>query len=185
MAELTPRQRLYVRKRTKVVELDPSEVAGELNIIPFLDVVVNIIMFLLATTISAIVISQIDAQLPTLSISAGRASGTDSALNLSVTITEAGVVVAGSGGKLAPGCAVTALGAIITVPKRNGRYDWKGLSQCVARVKAEPRFADETQVIVTANPLIEYEHVVNAMDAVRGDKQQVLFPDVLLSAGVR
>ncbi len=185
MAALTPKQRLYIRKRTKVVELDPSEVAGELNIVPFLDVVVNIIMFLLATTVSAIVISQIDAQLPTLSVSAGRASGTDSPLNLSVTITENGVMVAGAGGKLAPGCETTSLGAALTVPKRGKEYDWPALSRCVARVKAEPRFADETQVIVSANPMIEYEHVVKAMDAVRGNAQHVLFPDVLLSAGVR
>lgn len=185
MPALTPKQRLYIRKRTKLVELDPSEMVGELNIVPFLDVVVNIIMFLLATTVTAIVISQIDAQLPTLSVSAGRATGTDSPLNLSVTITESGVTVAGSGGKLAPGCDVTSLGAVITVPKRGKDYDWPGLTRCVTRVKAEPRFADETQVIITANPMIEYEHIVKAMDAVRGKGAQALFPDVLLSAGVR
>ena len=50
MAKLTPQQRAYIRRRTKVHDPDPSEIAGELNIVPFLDIVVNLIMFLLATS---------------------------------------------------------------------------------------------------------------------------------------
>src|SRR6478735_7554569 len=104
MPKFTPKQRSYIRKRSKVVELDPSEVAGELNIIPFLDIVVNLIMFLLATTEAVLLISQIESDLP--KIASGRSKGADVAtpLNLNVTVTEAGVIVSGSGGKLAPGC---------------------------------------------------------------------------------
>jgi len=64
MPHLTPAQRQYIRKRTKVEDLDPSEMAGELNIIPFLDIVVNLIMFLLMTTTVVLAVVQIDTELP-------------------------------------------------------------------------------------------------------------------------
>ena len=62
-ARLTPRQRAYVRKRTVVPDPDPSELAEELNIVPFLDIVVNIIMFLLMTLTTVAFFSQVEAAL--------------------------------------------------------------------------------------------------------------------------
>ena len=182
--KLSGSQRSYIRKKTTIHELDPSEAAGELNIVPFLDIVMNIIMFLLATTQTVLLIAEIVAQLPQLG--RGRGAQTEgSALNLSVTVTPEGVVVAGSGGKLAPGCATTAGGRVITIPKTAAGYDWAALTACVARVKAEPQFADETQVIVGADPTIQYEHMIRAMDALRNQGTNELFPNVMLSAGVR
>src|SRR3972149_3849311 len=192
---LTPAQRQYLRKRTKIHELDPSEVSSELNIVPFLDIVVNLIMFLLMTTTTVLAISQIEAQLPQLSRGVGRrAQAPENALNLNITVTEQGVIVAGSGGKLAPGCQNTASGRVITVPRRvmavidpathrpaeprrqGMSYDWPALTECVARVHSVPDFQDETQVIVGADPIIQYEHVINAMDAVRGRGTETPFP---------
>ncbi|MEI8313377.1 MAG: biopolymer transporter ExbD, partial [Verrucomicrobiota bacterium] len=79
--KLTGSQRSYIRKKTTVHDLDPSEAAGELNIVPFLDIVMNIIMFLLATTQAVLAIAEIEAQLPQLG--RGRGAQTEgSALNL-------------------------------------------------------------------------------------------------------
>ena len=198
--QLTPFQRAYIRKRTAYHEPDPSEMAGELNIVPFLDIVTNIIMFLLATTQVVLAMAQITAALPQLG-GHGGGGGDQNSLNLNVTIVNDGVIVAGSGGKLAPGCGTTAGGAVITVPKRmiatpdpnnpaapphmQLDYDWQGLTDCVARVKAVPDFSDETQVIIGADPQVPYEALVHAMDAVRAKGSDVLFPDIMLSAGVR
>jgi biopolymer transport protein TolR len=197
--QLTPQQRLFVRKRTTVHDPDPSELSGELNIVPFLDIVVNVIMFLLATTQAVLAVAQLDAQLPSLGRRVGRTQlDSGSTLNLSVNITRAGLIVFASGGKLAPGCGETQSGRVITVPATNGRLVWArraqgqrseagptaiALTECVRRVKAE--FHDETQVILSADPEIEFEHVVGAMDALRGPGPDPLFPDVLLSAGQR
>ena len=63
-ARLTPRQRAYVRKRTRIPDLDPSETSEELNIVPFLDIVVNIVMFLLMTLTTVAFFSQVEAALP-------------------------------------------------------------------------------------------------------------------------
>jgi biopolymer transport protein TolR len=185
MPKLTSQQRAYIRRRTKVHEPDPSEIAGELNIVPFLDIVVNLIMFLLATSEAVLAIVQIEAQLPQLGGRSGGGAPKEQALNLNVTVTDGGIIVTGSGGKLAPGCQDVSSGRVMTVPKLNDKYDWKALTECVAKIKAVPKFSSETDVIIGADPMIHYEHVVAAMDAVRGDGKQALFPDVLLSAGVR
>ena len=185
MANLSPTQRAYIRRRSKVHEPDPSEVAGELNIVPFLDIVVNLIMFLLATSEAVLAIAQIEAQLPQLGRGKGPVTNAEPGLNLNVTLTDNGIIVTGSGGKLAPGCQDVASGRVTTVPKKGADYDWAGLTECVSRIKGVAQFSDEHEVIIGADPMIQYVHVVAAMDALRGDDKQELFPDVLLSAGVR
>jgi biopolymer transport protein ExbD len=183
MPNFTPKQRNYIRKRGKGVQLDPSEMVGELNIVPFLDIVMNLIMFLLATSEAVLLISQIESDLP--KIAKGRSHGADVAtpLNLNVTVTEAGVIVSGSGGKLAPGCANIDTGRTITVPKKGKDYDWPGLTECVARIKQQ--FKDEQSVTISADPQVQFEQVVASMDAVRSKGKEELFPQVLISVGVR
>ncbi len=186
MANLSPIQRAYIRRRTRYHEPDPSELSSELNIVPFLDIVVNLIMFLLATSEAVLAIAQIEAQLPQLGRAGKPASEKkEPGLNLNVTVTDNGIIVTGSGGKLAAGCQDVASGRVTTVPKKGSDYDWPGLTECVRRIKTVAQFADEHEVIVGADPMIAYEHVIAAMDALRGDATQELFPDVLLSAGVR
>ncbi|MCS6856152.1 MAG: biopolymer transporter ExbD [Sandaracinaceae bacterium] len=194
--QLSARQLAYIRKKTKVHEPDPSEVMGELNIVPFLDIVVNIIMFLLAVTAYIVLTGELDARLPTMS-RGGRGGNLrmQPALNLTVTVGESGIIVAGAGGKLAPGCERLESGRVITVPnlpnpnvdldgdKLPDIYDWRGLRRCLVTVKRA--YPDETQVILTADPQVEYRHLIRAMDVVRADGENSLFPDILLSAGVR
>ena len=128
--------------------------------------------------------SQVEAALPEYRRGGiGKRAAETEALNLNVTVTRAGVIVSGSGGKLARGCTTTAPGKVITVPAgMNGEHDWQGLTTCVRRVKEQ--FADETRVTLSADPEVPYEHLIAAMDAVRGENDD-LFPDVLLSAGIR
>jgi biopolymer transport protein TolR len=136
--KLSPRQRSYIRKHTAVGHADPSETVGELNIVPFLDIVVNLIMFLLATSEFVLLISQIPSDLP--KIARGRTKSSQDVatpLNLNVTVTDSGVLVSGSGGKLAPGCTNidNAGSRSLTVPRKGKDYDWPGLTTCVLKIK--------------------------------------------------
>ena len=45
-------------------------------------------------------------------------------------------------------------------------------------------YEEATAVTLSADPEVPYDHLISAMDAVRGEDDE-LFPDVLLSAGVR
>ena len=184
--KISPRQRSYIRKRSEAGHLDPSEIVGELNIIPFLDIVVNLIMFLLATSQYVLLISQIESDLP--HIAKGRSKNQESVatpLNLNVTVTDAGVLVSGSGGKLAPGCtSIDSAGSrAITVPRKGKDFDWPGLTACVAKVKTQ--FGDEDTVTISADPQIQFEYLIAAMDSVREQGKTELFPKVLVSVGVR
>ena len=185
MPKFTPQQRAYIKKRAKYHEPGPDEVDAELNIVPFLDIVVNLVMFLLMMTSSIAFYSQILASLPSYSRGGvGRRASDEESLNLNITVVENGVIVAASNGKLAPGCEETATGRVVTVPKDSSGYDWAGLTNCVQRIKSH--YEEERQVTVSADPTVEYQYLVAAMDAVREtDDQEELFPDVLLSAGVR
>jgi biopolymer transport protein TolR len=130
-------------------------------------------------------VAELDARLPSLGRS--RAVGgpdVGSTLNLSVTIVGNGIIVAGEGGKLQPGCNSVTSGAVITVPRTGDSYAWPQLTQCAERLKS--RFPDETRVIVSADPDIEFQQVVGAMDALRANAQNdELFSEVMLSAGPR
>jgi len=180
MAHIDPVARMKISRKSKPKQLSPDEEGGELNIIPYLDIVVNIIMFLLMTTTVALAMANINVSSP--SIGAGGGGGGEESLNLTVTITDGGFTVAGAGGVLTRGCQQT--GPPPTVPMLNPTtFDFAGLTQCVSEVKRA--YPDETRVIVAANPAIKYEDVVQTLDAIRGDSTRVLFPDVMLSAGIQ
>jgi len=179
MAKLTRSQQRFVRRRVERPAEEPDPLKGELNIIPFLDIVVNLILFILVSMTTVLAVAQVDAQLPELG--RGRGGGTPS-LHLTVTLADRGMIVAGAGGTVAPGCEGLAAGSI-TVPKRGDVYDFEGLTACLQRVKRD--FPGEREVIVSANPNVPYEAVVATMDAARTDGVNQLFPAVLISAGVR
>jgi len=55
--------RVAVRRREDQIEQDEVE-SGELNLIPYLDMVTNLMLFLLASVAAGIIFTQIDTQLP-------------------------------------------------------------------------------------------------------------------------
>lgn len=150
-----------MRRRRKREET--SEASGELNIVPFLDVVVNVMMFLLATTTAAASVAQLDIELP------GGVGNRIPSLSLGVALADDGIVVS-TDGSLRPACA--------RIPLRDGAYDFEALHGCLLGLRAQ--YPDEDRMILTADPEVPYEHIVGAMDAGRDS-----FPRVLLSAGVR
>ena len=180
MVQLTAQERCYVRRRARIHALDPAESGGELNIVPFLDIVVNIIMFLLATTQALMMLGQIDASLPSLGYPVNRSSE-----QLSATITQRGIFLSSSRGKFLPGCETVGQGTAPSVGLLNGEYDWQGLSACAARIHARPEFRSETDVTMSADPNVSYQALVHAMDAIRHRGGESMFPEVTLSAGVR
>ena len=182
--KLTARQRRYLRDHGTRASADASELSDELNIVPYLDVVVNLIMFLLMVISSVAFFTQVNASLPTLGRGGGATGPAVPQLNLNVTLAERGIIVAGASGKLAPGCETTQTGDdAITVPRTSAGYNWTALTACIVKVKAE--FPDETKVTVSADPLVTFQDLLGAMDAVRMNDTDELFTDVVISAGVR
>jgi biopolymer transport protein ExbD len=173
---LSPAQRSRIRRISQPHEHDPSEAGGELNIVPFLDIITNVLMFVLAT-IPAVFTSTIESTPPTLGGSGTRAKDKQT-LNLTMLIVSDGVSLKAAGGQIATGCQGP--GGGITIPKKGADYDWDGLKACVKNLKDQsPDYKDETNVQIIADPGTEYQYVINAMDAVRAtDEGDPLFPDV-------
>ncbi|MBX7194621.1 MAG: biopolymer transporter ExbD [Sandaracinaceae bacterium] len=172
-------QRLRIRRALRRHE-DALErealTKGELSIVPLLDVIVNLVVFLLATASMVGMASEVAADTPA---SCAHCRPAPPSLDLTVIVTAHTIRVAGSGGQLAPGCSTTGVGPAIV---RDG-HEWEALRDCARRVHAA--FPLEHEVRLTADPLVPYEDTIAAMDALRGDEDGLLFDDVLLAAGVR
>jgi biopolymer transport protein TolR len=152
-----------------------AEETGELNIVPYLDVVVNLVMFMLLSMTGLITLGVLNVSAPKIggeSASAGQEAGPK--LLLTVAIGRQGFYVAGAGGVLGPGASGTDLSRPPTIPLRpDGRYDFAALSAQLASIKE--KFPNETQVILTADGQVVYDILIQTMDACR--EQTVKSPD--------
>jgi len=164
------------RMRDHVEEIE--EEAGELNLVPYMDIVTNIIIFLLASVVNQVALGNINVSVPT--ISGGGASAEDTPppdkppLNLTVSVGASGFTVAASGGVLP------------LIPKLpNGQYDYKSLTVKLREIKSDPNNAEETKANFNADANIPYDIVVATLDAMRtGEDGKILFPDVAFAAGI-
>ena len=187
-----------------------AEEGGELNLVPYLDIVTNVIMFMLATTTFAAVLGDINISQPTTSntVSAGNPDEPPkNDLNLTISISDKGFTIAASGAVIGQGFSIDAVGnlqqppnaQLPTIPKKpNGEFDYDGLIRAMQQIKRSPTAANETKVIVNANPNIVYDVIVQVLDACRGKmipkpdpehpgkmlESYERFGDVLLSAGL-
>ncbi len=176
--KLSASQRSKIRRLSAPKELSPDEEGGELNIVPFLDIITNVLMFVLAT-VSVTFTATIDTFPPKAGGGQGRALAPEG-LGLTILIVPEGFSVKARGGNVAPGCKD--LGAGLAVGKTpSGDYDYDALNKCVAGLKrSSDKYAEETSVTISGNPNITYQSVIGTMDAVRkaNDNGDELFPDV-------
>lgn len=173
---LSAAQRSRIRRLARPDEAEAGAEAGELNIVPYLDIITNIMMFVLASVAVAFT--------GTINIQAAFAGPrlpepATPALHLTALVSADGVALATADGHIAPGCG--GVGAGVTVPKRGGEHDLVALGACARRIKgARPDLAAETQVTLTASPDVAYQTVIAVMDALRRDDAGELFPEVHL-----
>jgi len=165
------------RMRDHVQEIE--EEAGELNLVPYMDIVTNIIIFLLASVVNQISLSNINVTVPSISSGADpSAAPPDEApkppLNLTVSVGASGFTIAASGGVLP------------IVPKTPaGQYDYKLLTVKLKEIKDAPDNVSETKANFSADANVPYDVVVATLDAMRiTDEGKVLFPDVSFAAGI-
>ena len=208
---MTPqRLRTRLRKIREQAE-EMAEEGGELNLVPYLDIVTNVLIFLLATVTFATALGDINVSSPTTASQAQLQTQPPQEpkndLNLTVSISDKGFTIAASGAVLYHGFAFDSTGnlqqpagaTLPTIPRlASGEYDYAGLAKAMQVIKNLPTAHNETKVIVNANPNIIYDVVVQVLDACRGKQIAVpdpdhpgktmagyeRFGDVLLSAGL-
>jgi biopolymer transport protein ExbD len=175
--KLSAAQRSRVRRLSAPRELAPDEEGGELNIVPFLDIVTNVLMFVLAT-IAVTFTTMIDSQPPRASGSSARPP-TKPSLSLNIVVIDKGFIVSAFGQRIGDGCQGPGSGVAVGM-KSDGDYDYSALGACAKRLKNQvAEAADETAFTLTANSNIPYQVIIGTIDALRkGDDGQTLFTDV-------
>ncbi len=165
-------QRARIRRLAAPHEAELAERSGELNIVPYLDIIMNLVVFVMAT-LSVVCLSTIDSVPPALAGSLPY--DRPKRLALTAVITGEGVALKTSGGNVASGC--NGMGAGIAVLKIAGGHDLAELGRCARLLKHGAPL--DRQVTVTANPDVDYQTVVAVIDALRADREGELFPEVL------
>ena len=173
--KLSAGQRSKIRRLATPKEIDEAEAGGELNIVPFLDIIMNVLMFVLAT-VSVTFTATIDTFPPRAG--SGARAPTTPTLGLTVLVVPDGFSMKARGGNVAPGCSDTGPG--IAIPKKDNDYDYDGLKACATKLKgAAAEFKDEMGVTISGNPSIPYQVIIGTMDAVRNNAAgEALFPEV-------
>ena len=121
---------------------------SELNLVPMIDIFTVLVTFLLMTAVfSRITIVELD--LP----SSASAAVTEPTFRLEVIVREEGF-------ELTNGSVL-----IAAIPKVNGEYDLKMLSELALSLKRD--YPDAKDASVLLEPDIAYDHLIQVMDAIR------------------
>src|SRR6202142_3456035 len=179
-AKLSAAQRSRIRRRSLPAELDPAEEGGELNIVLFLDIITNVLMFVLAT-ITVTFTTMTDSQPPKSGGPSSRPP-TKPTLSLNIIVVDKGFIVSAFGTRIGEGCQGPGSGVAVGLKSADGRqdYDYGSPPQMGKRPKKQgPEAADETAAPPTANKDVPYQGVMGTIDAIRrADDGQELFPDI-------
>jgi biopolymer transport protein TolR len=188
--KLSAAQRSKIRRLAAPQELAPDEEGGELNIVPFLDIIMNVLMFVLAT-VAVTFTATIDSEPPAPSGGSSARASAQETLGLTVIVVPDGYSLKARGGNVAPGCNDTGPGLAVPLKGKNPDgtplYDNQRLNECARKLKAlSTAFAAERQVTVSANPNIPYQSIIGAIDALRAGpptekspEGEPLFPEIV------
>lgn len=170
----------FSRRKIKPKE---EEEGGELNIVPYLDILMNLIIFMLLSMAGLATFGMLNVNAPNYG-AAGSGGGENDkpALTLTVAIAKKGFYIAATGGVLpgqAEGGGTPGEGAPTIPRKADGAYDFDALTAKMMEIKAS--FPQESKVIVAAEADTDYDSLVQTLDATRETKdRKLLFPDVTL-----
>ena len=155
------------RKRPAAFDTDITHV---LNLTPMIDVLTVLVIFLLVT---AVFLSITIMELSIPASDAGPAAGKQD-IAIEVIIRRTGLQIS-SGSRV-----------VATIPKKDGAYDIETLSRLLVRLKEQ--YPGKQDATVLTEPAIEYDHLIQVMDAVRvadvgpgagrEARKIVLFPDI-------
>ena len=162
---------------------------GELNIVPYLDIMVNLVMFMLMSMSGFVTFQLVNVNMPDLGEGSGGAPPPKTAeenLTLNVAVSTKGFYIAASGGVL-PGETAPGNGTVNekvqapTIPvKANGDFDFDALTVKMAAIKT--KYPHVSTYFLSADATVKYDVIIHTLDATRGDKDHPLFPDVAFAS---
>jgi len=171
---MTRRQVKSAMRRLRTANEEAEEEHVEINLVPYMDIVTNIIIFLLASVVTQVPLGNVNVSVPTIGQGGpGATEPKEEPLNLTVTVAANGFIIAGSGAVIDP---------IVKTPK--GDYDYEALTSKLQEIKRDVA-PNETKATFNADAYIPYELVVKTLDAMREGKDgKPLFPDINFAVGI-
>lgn len=195
-SQVRAKARAAMKRREEDIEQEEIE-GGEINLIPYLDIVTNLMLFLLASISTGLILGQLNTTLPDRGPSqASMADQTpdqapdDKPLKLVVSVTKQEILVwsiSGLEGTLAEPKARIARTGESGTEKPIPVFDYKALNAALQEIaarrwKGKPRKMPTYQAILMADGDIPYGTIIATMDMMRcklpGDGQSggCLFP---------
>lgn len=204
--------RVRFRMRQESENRDDNEhTGGELNLVPYMDILVNTLIFLLASTAVAMPLAHIRADSPAIVPEDNRVAHSlapPPRPRLTVAISERGFILGSVGGVIRhadgslptlrcqgpfrdrPCFAASAAGdparSLTAAPDR---YDYEGLRRLAVEIKRT--YPSMRDLVLTADRRVPYRVVIRTLDTLRGkpssecqENQGCLFDRVSFSAGV-
>lgn len=168
---------------------------GELNLVPYLDIIVNLNMFMLLTFQVVLEMKVINFNPPASGSSTdivGKQDEQDKVVVLTVLVKESGHAITTDAN--AGAVEVPKIGCVVPPPPApndscfGGKsYDFTKLQKELETLKKRTDIhVDPENLILVAEPAITYDHVVATLDAARYmvDGKEELFPHVTLGLAV-
>lgn len=137
------------RRRRRQKEPEETDIMELLNLTPMMDVFTVLVVFLLITAVFTS-ITIMELSVPT---SAGASVASQPNFAIEVIVRKAGL-------EIANGRSVEA-----AIPKKDDKYDLEKLSEVLRALKAQ--YPEKEDATVLMEPKVEYDHLVQVMDAVR------------------
>jgi len=144
----------------------------DLNLVPYMDIMVNLIMFMLVVTAYIIELRQAPVLAPSYSSSPSGGASEKPKPYLTVAISSKSFALLGS----------TAEVPAQEIPKQGDKYPYEELAQTLRAYKAQ--YAVSENMVLTADATVPYSVLVATMDATRGSAKEPLFPGVTLGLAV-
>lgn len=161
-------RRFHSRRRKQ--ESFDTDIMHVLNLTPMMDILTVLVIFLLVTAVF-LSITVMELSIPTSGAGAAAAKQ-------DVTIE---VIIRKTGLQISNGSSIQA-----SIPKKDGTYDIELLSMMLVRLKEQ--YPEKQDATVLMEPAIEYDHMIQVMDAVRvadvraegssETRKVVLFPNI-------
>ena len=199
-AQVRSKARLAMKRREEAIEQEELE-GGEINLIPYLDIITNLLLFLLVSVSAGYVLGHINTTLPkhTPANQVAPANPADkpdeTPLQIMVSATKQGLIVWSlsqlEGTLDSPKARIGRLPA--TRADEAPRYDYAALNNALYEIanrrwRGKLRTVETYEIILQCDPEIPYETVVDIMDAVRrrippGLAANAMLPQVTMPKG--
>jgi len=178
-AQVRAKARVAMGRREEEVEQEEIE-GGELNLVPYLDIVTNLMLFILASVSAGFILGQINTTIPDSAPASSIAPADpkvppdQQSLQLVASVTKVDIQVWSITGL--EGTLAAPIARIPRVKAQSAneppRYDYAALNQVLydiaqKRYAGKPRALETYEIILQVDPTIPYSTVVTVMDAVR------------------